>query len=229
MAYSRYNQASAPAGRNRASRMHLTESTLQVDTNNRIKFVTRANVNSTTAATTSNMALGEAMVMEAKKLLEQIVHANKGAGQGAEAEAQFLLGNCYSMGVLASYYRPPEATYRTVAYYEIGIDTSKDEFCALTFYRKAAHLMHVPAMYKLDVILMRGYCDHPISRREAVVWLQRAACTVIAPLSLTEKSKATTIGGHASIALPHALHALAIVHLARECERTSMIPDPKYD
>ncbi|GAN06145.1 HCP-like protein [Mucor ambiguus] len=246
--------------------LHLMESAWQVDPNNRIKLAqeekpahsTRmlddimmnlkltaitSNANSTTAATTSSTTLGEAMVMEAKKLLKQLAHSNKGAGQGAEAEAQFLLGNCYGIGALgwplnhkrafqwylqASKYGHPEATYRTAVCYEIGIGTSKDGSCALTFYRKAAHLMHVPAMYKLGVILMRGYCDHPISRREAVVWLQRAACTAIAPLGPTEKSKATTIGGHAGIALPHALHALAIVHLTRECERTSMIPDPKY-
>ncbi|CAO3639978.1 unnamed protein product [Mucor fragilis] len=244
--------------------LHLMESAWQVDPNNRIKLpheerpahnnrrlddimanlkltAITSNTNSTTTA--SNATLGEAMVMEAKKLLKQLAHSNKGAGQGAEAEAQFLLGNCYGMGALgwplnhkrafqwyvqASKYGHPEATYRTAVCYEIGIGTSKDGSCALTFYRKAAHLMHVPAMYKLGVILMRGYCDHPISRREAVVWLQRAACTAIAPLGPADKSKATTIGGHGGIALPHALHALAIVHLTRECERTSMIPDPKY-
>ncbi|KAL9553735.1 hypothetical protein MBANPS3_003160 [Mucor bainieri] len=218
--------------------------------NLKLTAITTGNTSSSSSSTTTTAAaaastttLGEAMVMEAKKLLKQLAHSNKGAGQGAEAEAQFLLGNCYGMGALgwplnhkrafqwyvqASKYGHPEATYRTAVCYEIGIGTSKDGSCALTFYRKAAHLMHVPAMYKLGVILMRGYCDHPISRREAVVWLQRAACTAIAPLGPADKSKATTIGGHGGIALPHALHALAIVHLTRECERTSMIPDPKY-
>ncbi|KAI8641213.1 hypothetical protein BD408DRAFT_346613 [Parasitella parasitica] len=245
--------------------LHLMESARQVDPNNRILLsqeekpthsnrmlddiivnlkltaITSTCHNSTAAA--SITTLGEAMVMEAKKLLKQLAHSSKHTGQGAEAEAQFLLGNCYGMGALgwplnhkrafqwyvqASKYSHPEATYRTAVCYEIGIGTSKDSSRALTFYRKAAHLMHVPAMYRLGVILMRGYCDHPISRREAVVWLQRAACTAIAPLAPADKSKATTIGGHGGIALPHALHALAIVHLTKECERTSMIPDPKY-
>ncbi|EPB90203.1 hypothetical protein HMPREF1544_02887 [Mucor circinelloides 1006PhL] len=246
--------------------LHLMESAWQVDPNNRIKLsqeerpthnnrmfddimmnlkltAINSTSSSSTTATTSSTTLGEAMVMEAKKLLKQLAHSNKNAGQGAETEAQFLLGNCYGMGALgwplnhkrafqwylqASKYGHPEATYRTAVCYEIGIGTSKDGSCALTFYRKAAHLMHVPAMYKLGVILMRGYCDHPISRREAVVWLQRAACTAIAPLGPADKSKATTIGGYGGIALPHALHALAIIHLTRECESTSMIPDPKY-
>ncbi|KAK4512206.1 uncharacterized protein ATC70_013449 [Mucor velutinosus] len=238
--------------------LHLMESAWQVDPNNRTKLSDderpthnrrmlddiMANLKLTaTTSTTSGTTLGEAMVMEAKKLLKQLAHSNKSAGQGAEAEAQFLLGNCYGMGALgwplnhrrafqwylqASKYGHPEATYRTAVCYEIGIGTSKDGSRALTFYRKAAHLMHVPAMYKIGVILMRGYYDQPISIRDAVVWLQRAACTAIAPLGPAEKSKATTIGGHGGIALPHALHALAIVHLTRECESTSMIPDPKY-
>lgn len=244
--------------------LHLMESAWQVDPNNRIMLSQEERSNhsgrvlddiminlkltaiknmpgqSTSASTAT---LGEAMVMEARKLLKQLAHSSKSAGQGAEAEAQFLLGNCYGMGALgwplnhkrafqwyvqASKYGHPEATYRTAVCYEIGIGTSKDGSCALTFYRKAAHLMHVPAMYKLGVILMRGYCDHPVSKREALVWLQRAACTAIAPLGPADKSKATTTGGHGGIALPHALHALAIVHLTRECERTSIIPDPNY-
>lgn len=244
--------------------LHLMESAWQVDPNNRIMLSQEERSNhsgrvlddiminlkltaiknmpgqSTSAPTAT---LGEAMVMEARKLLKQLAHSSKNAGQGAEAEAQFLLGNCYGMGALgwplnhkrafqwyvqASKYGHPEATYRTAVCYEIGIGTSKDGSCALTFYRKAAHLMHVPAMYKLGVILMRGYCDHPVSKREALVWLQRAACTAIAPLGPADKSKATTTGGHGGIALPHALHALAIVHLTRECERTSIIPDPNY-
>lgn len=244
--------------------LHLMESAWQVDPNNRIMLSQEERSNhsgrvlddiminlkltaiknmpgQSTAAPTAT--LGEAMVMEARKLLKQLAHSSKSAGQGAEAEAQFLLGNCYGMGALgwplnhkrafqwyvqASKYGHPEATYRTAVCYEIGIGTSKDGSCALTFYRKAAHLMHVPAMYKLGVILMRGYCDHPVSKREALVWLQRAACTAIAPLGPADKSKATTTGGHGGIALPHALHALAIVHLTRECERTSIIPDPNY-
>ncbi|CEP19960.1 hypothetical protein [Parasitella parasitica] len=265
-------QATGNSGSQLALCLHLMESAWLVDPNNRIllpqeerpvhsnrmlddimanlKLTASHNSSSAASATAtasaaafSTTTLGEAMVLEAKKLLKQLAHSSKNAGQGTEAEAQFLLGNCYGMGALgwplnhkrafqwyfqASKYGHPEATYRTAVCYEIGIGTSKDGSCALTFYRKAAHLMHVPAMYKLGVILMRGYCDHPISRREAVVWLQRAACTAIAPLAPADKSKATTIGGHGGIALPHALHALAIVHLTKECERTSMIPDPKY-
>lgn len=239
--------------------LHLMESAWQVDPSNNTALSPEdvkshsngvlEDIMSTLKQHSSNppivpSTLGEALVMESRKLLKQLAHASQVAGKGAEAEAQFLLGSCYGMGALgwpinhrrafqwyfqASKYGHAEATYRTAVCYELGIGTPKDGNCALTFYRKAAHLMHVPSMYKLGVILMRGYCHQPVSRREAVVWLQRAAGTALAPLAPGEdESNATTIGGHKGIAMPQALHALAIVHLTRECEETSMITDVKF-
>ncbi|CAO3647650.1 unnamed protein product [Mucor hiemalis] len=183
-------------------------------------------------------SLGEAIVMEARHMLKMLANSSQSFGQGGEAEAQFLLASCYGMGALGwpiNHYRAfqwynqaskhchPEATYRTAVCYELGIGTEKDGDRAIAYYRKAAHLLHVPSMYKLGVILMRGYCGNPISKREAVVWLQRAASTAMAPAIPGED--ATTIGGSSGVALPHALHALAIIQLTKECDETSMVPD----
>ncbi|GAA5796011.1 hypothetical protein EDC94DRAFT_699917 [Helicostylum pulchrum] len=185
--------------------------------------------------------LGEAMVMEARQMLKQLANSSQNPGQGGEAEAQFLLGSCYGMGALGwpiNHYRAfqwynqaskqnhAEATYRTAVCYELGIGTEKDGVRAIAYYRKAVHLLHVPSMYKLGVILMRGYCGCPVSKREAVIWLQRACSTAMAPLAPGEDN--TTVGGTEGVALPHALHALAIVQLTNECEETSMIPDSVY-
>lgn len=185
--------------------------------------------------------LGEAMVMEARQMLKQLANSSQNLGQGGEAEAQFLLACCYGMGALGwpvNHYRAfqwynqaskqnhAEATYRTAVCYELGIGTEKDGARAIAYYRKATHLLHVPSMYKLGVILMRGYCGNPVSKREAVVWLQRAASTAMAPL--VPGDDVTTIGGTDGVALPHALHALAMVQLTKECEKTSMIPDSIY-
>ncbi|KAG2193549.1 hypothetical protein INT47_010327 [Mucor saturninus] len=185
--------------------------------------------------------LGEAMVMEARQMLKQLANSSQNLGQGGEAEAQFLLACCYGMGALGwpvNHYRAfqwynqaskqnhPEATYRTAVCYELGIGTEKDGGRAIAYYRKATHLSHVPSMYKLGVILMRGYCGNPVSKREAVVWLQRAASTAMAPF--VPGDDVTTIGGTDGVALPHALHALAMVQLTKECDETSMIPDPVY-
>ncbi|KAI7905157.1 uncharacterized protein BX663DRAFT_501920 [Cokeromyces recurvatus] len=187
--------------------------------------------------------LNEAMIREARKLLKQLTHSGYIACKGIESEAQYLLGNCYGMGAFgwpinhkrafqwyfhASKNGHTEATYRAAVCYELGIGIEKDASCAIMFYRKAAHLMHVPSMYKLGIILMRGYYDQPVSKREAVIWLQRAAYTAIAPLAPGDECNATTVGSNGGVALPHALHALAIIHLTGECENTSIISDSKY-
>ncbi|KAI9348342.1 hypothetical protein BD770DRAFT_327382 [Pilaira anomala] len=185
--------------------------------------------------------LGEAMVMEARQMLKQLANSSQNPGQSGDAEAQFLLGSCYGMGALGwpiNHYRAfqwynqaskqnhAEATYRTAVCYELGIGTERDGDRAITYYKKASHLLHAPSMYKLGVILMRGYCGYPVSKREAVIWLQRACSTSMAPLAPGEDN--TTIAGTEGVALPHALHALAMVQLTKECEETSMIPDSIY-
>lgn len=229
--------------------LHLMESAWQVDPENNMILSPEPIKNqphhlfSTLLPhhTQTTSTLGEAMVMEARQMLKQLANTSQNLGQGGEVEAQFLLASCYGMGALGwpiNHYRAfqwynqaskqnhSEATYRTAVCYELGIGTEKDGVRAIAYYRKAAHLLHVPSMYKLGVILMRGYCGYPVSKREAVIWLQRAASTAVAPLVPGED--VTTIGGTDGVALPHALHALAIVQLTKECEETSMIPDSIY-
>ncbi|KAI8372406.1 hypothetical protein BD560DRAFT_307783, partial [Blakeslea trispora] len=222
--------------------LHLMESAFQVDPHNDMilpseearrysgmledMFLTLKLSTNSSAPNT----LGEAMVMESKKLLKQLACGSNSMGERAESEAQFLLGNCYGMGALgwpinhkrafqwylqASKYGHPEATYRAAVCYELGIGTQKDNVRAFRFYKKAAHRSHVPSMYKLGVILLRGYYGQPISKREGVNWLQRAAY---------RKLTGSTNGA----ALPHALHTLALIHLSKECEDTNVLPDPVY-
>jgi TPR repeat protein len=197
--------------------------------------------------------LGEALVYESKKLLKQLSRSGQAPGESADAEAQFILGNCYGMGALgwpvdpkrafkcyaqASKSNHPEATYRTAVCFELGLGTEKHGQNAVLYYRKAAHLMHVPGMYKLGIILMEGYCGATVSKREATIWLQRAACIAIAPTTTpappsvkpgeTSTTPTPTSGIRGGIALPHALHALGMLHMSKECEDTSLIADPVY-
>ncbi|KAI8086773.1 uncharacterized protein BX664DRAFT_299658 [Halteromyces radiatus] len=158
------------------------------------------------------------MMIECLRLLKRL-SAGQGLGKGGDSEAQFILANCYGMGLLgltedhakafqwyvqASKQAHPEATYRTAVCHELGIGTRKDGQRAMAFYRKAAHLAHVGSMYKLGIILLRGYYHMTPLPREAISWLQRAAT-------------------------PHALHALAMIQLTGEVgDATSLIADPAY-
>ncbi|KAI9283363.1 hypothetical protein BY458DRAFT_496298 [Sporodiniella umbellata] len=223
--------------------LHLMESASKVDPDNNVLSMQEAHspiqaknqilTNFMTVLKNSqdNRTLGQSMVNEAKNLLKYLAASGKGTGKGGDAEAQFLLGNCYGMGALgwpvnqdqaflcfsqSAKQGHPEASYRTGVCYELGLGVSRDGMRAVTFYKKAAHLLHVPSMYKLGVIMMRGYCGHHISRREAVIWLQRAA------------AQGETVKVNRDVALPEALHALAIIQLSKECENTSMIADVDY-
>ncbi|KAI8343519.1 hypothetical protein BC941DRAFT_343816 [Chlamydoabsidia padenii] len=162
--------------------------------------------------------VNQLMILECLRTLKRL-SAGQGLGKGGDSEAQFILANCYGMGLLglmedhskafqwyvqASKQAHPEATYRTAVCHELGIGTRKDGQRAMVFYRKAAHLAHVGSMYKLGIILLRGYYNTTPLPREAISWLQRAAT-------------------------PHALHALAMIQLTGEVgDATSLIADPAY-
>ncbi|KAI8380941.1 uncharacterized protein BYT42DRAFT_564725 [Radiomyces spectabilis] len=166
----------------------------------------------------------ELMLVEAQRTLKRLATVGQGIGKTADSEAQYLLANCYGMGALglpidheraflwyvqASKQNHHDATYRTAVCHELGIGTRKDNNRAMIFYRKGAHLTHVPSMYKLGMILLRGYCGQTPQRREAVSWLQRAASV-------------------ASSDNPHALHAMAMIQLNGECNDSNFIADPAY-
>ncbi|CAO3624049.1 unnamed protein product [Cunninghamella echinulata] len=129
------------------------------------------------------------MMLECLRLLKKL-SGGQSLGKGGDSEAQYILANCYGMGLLgltedhskafqwyvqASKQSHPEATYRTAVCHELGIGTRQDGQRALVFYRKAAHLAHVGSMYKLGIILLRGYYQTTPMPREAISWLQRAA------------------------------------------------------
>lgn len=77
--------------------------------------------------------------------------------------------------------------YRTAMSCEVGIGTRRDAQKAMQFYRKAASLGDVSAMYKLGIgplktisliegiIMLRGLLGLPVNTREAITWLKRAA------------------------------------------------------
>jgi TPR repeat protein len=166
-----------------------------------------------------NKELDQVIIIEAQKLLKELasnVRANT-------AEAQVLLASCYGAGSLglpldrekafllyiqASKHSHPESNYRAGVCYELGIGTKKDYNRAVSFYRRASTLSHVGAMYKLSIILLRGYCQQIKNTREGIALLQRA-------IPLATKS------------FPHPLHALAILLISDEFSE-QLIADTDY-
>ena len=126
-------------------------------------------------------------------MLEAHKHVKKLASQGY-SEAMFYLADCHGTGQLGLAIDPKEAfnlyqgaaklghaasAYRTAVCCEMGTEagggTRKDPLKAVQWYRRAATLGDVPAMYKLGMILLRGLLGQQASVGEAMIWLQRAA------------------------------------------------------
>ncbi|KAI8350157.1 hypothetical protein BD560DRAFT_314078, partial [Blakeslea trispora] len=161
------------------------------------------------------------MVLEAQRMVKKLA-GHSGIGKQAYAEAQFFLANSYGTGTMGlptdtekafSFYfqgskqNHPGCTYRTGVCYEVGAGTKRDKNHAMQFYRKAANLGDQAAMYKLGVILLKGFLGQPKNPREGISWLRRAA----------QKADADH---------PHALHELG---LAFEKEGIpSILPDLNY-
>ncbi|KAL9103647.1 MAG: hypothetical protein Q9163_001342 [Psora crenata] len=127
-------------------------------------------------------------------------------------EADFYYADCYSRGVLglqsdikeaftlyqkAAKANHPQAAYRVAVCCEIGQEegggTKRDPVKAMQWYRRAATLGDVAAMYKMGVIQLKGLLGQPKDPRDAVTWLKRAA-------ERADKEN------------PHALHELALLH-----------------
>ncbi|KAG0174171.1 hypothetical protein DFQ28_004662 [Apophysomyces sp. BC1034] len=163
----------------------------------------------------------EAMTMEAQKIVKKLA-THSGIGKTGYAEAQFFLGNCYSSGLMGLQTDPekafglyvqgskqshPGCTYRAAVCYDVGAGTKRDKGHAIQFYRKAANLGDLNAMYKLGVILLKGGLGQPKNPREGISWLKRAA-------------------SQADEDHPYSLHELG---LAYETEGIpSVIPDVNY-
>lgn len=146
-------------------------------------------------------------------------------------EAQFYLADCYGQGSLglevdtkeafnlyqaAAKAGHPQAAYRTAVCCEMGPDegggTRRDPKKAVQWYRRAAALGDVAAMYKLGMILLKGLLDERKNVGEAINWLKRAA-------ERADKDN------------PHALHELGMLYEPGNTDpavRDKVIPDEKY-
>ncbi|KAM3589642.1 hypothetical protein VKS41_000500 [Umbelopsis sp. WA50703] len=163
----------------------------------------------------------EGMANEAQRIVKKLA-ASSNIGKAVHSDAQFFLGNCYGSGTMglsvdhdkafncyvqASKQSHPAATYRTAVCYEVGAGTKRDHARSILFYRKAANLGDTPAMYKLGMILLKGFLSQQKNPREGISWLKRAAA-------------------NADEENPHSLHELG---LAYEKEGIpSVIADEKY-
>ncbi|KAI8971736.1 hypothetical protein BDF20DRAFT_886117 [Mycotypha africana] len=130
----------------------------------------------------------EALNIEAQKILKKLA-THSGMGKQGYPEAQYFLANAYAVGsiglsvdltkaaelyVQGSKQNHPGCTYRAAVCYEVGAGTKKDKNHAMMFFRKAANLGEVSAMYKLGVILIKGLLGQPKNPPEGISWLKRA-------------------------------------------------------
>ena len=129
----------------------------------------------------------EGFILEANKMTKKLVAQQY-------PEGIFFLADCYGTGQLGLAVDQKEAfqlyqqaaklghapsAYRTAVCCEMGNDagggTRRDALKAVQWYRRAAALGDVAAMYKLGMILQKGMLGQQISIGEAVIWLERAA------------------------------------------------------
>jgi len=151
----------------------------------------------------------------AKNREKYILDAHKRIKKLASAgypDAQFYLADCYGQGSLGlqvdtkeafSLYQAAakqshaQAAYRTAVCCEMGPDegggTRKDYNKAVQWYRRAAALGDVAAMFKLGMVLLKGLLAQPRNVSESLAFLHRAA-------------------DRADRDHPHALHELAVLH-----------------
>ena len=165
----------------------------------------------------------QSLLQEGIKWVKRLSTTGLGIGRPAYAEAQYFLAECYGNGlfgldidydkafalyVQASKQSHPAATYRAAVCYEMGVGSRKDHNRACQFYRKAAALGDVGAMFKLAMILLNGSMNTPKNDREGFTWLKRAA-------SKAEEGSC-----------PESLHELASLY--EKGSVSSVIADLKY-
>ncbi|KAK0913892.1 hypothetical protein LTR91_011990 [Friedmanniomyces endolithicus] len=165
-----------------------------------------------------------------KYILEAHKRIKKAASAGYQ-DAQFYLADCYGQGLLglevdtkeafnmyqaAAKQGHPQAAYRTAVCCEMGPEegggTRKDYAKAVQWYRRAAALGDIPAMYKLGIILLKGLLGQPRSVSESVTWLKRAA-------ERADKDN------------PHALHELGTLYESSNTNpdvRAKLLADDAY-
>lgn len=166
----------------------------------------------------------EKYLQDAYKRIKELV-------RNAYPEAQFYMADCYGSGELglpvdtkeafglylvAAKGGHPGAAFRTAVSCEVGPEegggTRKDHPKAVQWYRRAAALGDVAAMYKLGIVLLRGLLGQPRNVGEALVWLKRAA-------ERADKDN------------PHPLHELATLYDPANADkdvRAQVAPDEPY-
>ncbi|MCJ1311226.1 hypothetical protein MMC25_004897 [Agyrium rufum] len=162
----------------------------------------------------------EKYIFDAHKMVKKLV------AQGYP-EAMFYLADCHGRGLLglqadakeafnlyqsAAKAGHPASTYRVAVCCEMGLDegggTRKDPLKAVQWYKRAASLGDVPAMYKMGMIQLKGLLGQPRNPREAIIWLKRAA----------ERADADN---------PHALHELGLLFESAR-QNDNIIRDETY-
>ena len=147
----------------------------------------------------------EKFVMEAYKMIKKLV-------QSGAPDAMFYLADCYGQGRLglqvdtkeaftlyqsAAKAGHPASAYRTAVCCEMGHEegggTKRDLLKAVQWYRRAAALGDVPALYKMGMIISKGLLGQQKNLGEAINMLKRAAA-------------------QADAENPHALHELALIY-----------------
>jgi len=146
-------------------------------------------------------------------------------------DAQFYMADCYGQGLLGlevdtkeafNLYQAAakgghaQAAYRTAVCCEMGPEegggTRRDLQKAFQWYRRAAQLQDVAAMFKLGMILLKGLLGQQRNIGESEIWLKRAA-------ERADKDN------------PHALHELGLMYEPDNTDPTikaKIIPDEQY-
>jgi TPR repeat protein len=147
----------------------------------------------------------ERYILDAHKVVKKLVNSGY-------PDAMFYMADCHGQGLLGLPVDPKEAfnlyqsaaklnhaasAYRVAVCCEIGQSegggTRQDPLKAIQWYKRAATLGDVPAMYKMGMILTKGLMAQTKNPREALTWLKRAA-------DRADKEN------------PHALHELALLY-----------------
>ncbi|PNS14766.1 Chitin synthase regulatory factor 3 [Sphaceloma murrayae] len=146
-------------------------------------------------------------------------------------DAMFYLADCYGQGLLGLEEDPREAfnlyqqaaklghanaAYRTAVCCELGPEdgggTRRDVLKAVQWYRRAAQLQDVSAMFKLGMVCLKGLLGQQKNIPEAERWLKRAA-------ERADKEN------------PHALHELGCLYEVDNPDREvrgKVVADEKY-
>ncbi|KAF2083930.1 HCP-like protein [Saccharata proteae CBS 121410] len=107
------------------------------------------------------------------------------------------------------------SAYRTAVCCEMGAEegggTRRDPGKAVQWYKRAASLGDVAAMYKMGMILLKGLLNQQKNMSEAITWLKRAA-------------------DRADEENPHALHELGLLYEAKTTNRDNdkVVKDEQY-